>query len=199
MWLSPCRGRFCLWRLRIHGIWITASKSLLKQLTQNTKTHWCCVVAHFQHGAVTMSLSLLHIKAANTLIIDNSNHITSKTTYLEDQKSLTLRWFSFSVWGSYRLAFSCAYRGGRYVGYGYQRAKHFPIKLLSRSKIPWGSIDAHYKHVATVVVLWIILYTSSYSHYWQPMYNLCEYSVLSKSFVTSPFLIHWCTWSLRDA
>jgi len=45
-----------------------------------------------------MSLSLLPMKAANTLIIDNSKQIASQTTYLQDQKSLTLRWRSFSEW-----------------------------------------------------------------------------------------------------
>jgi len=37
-----------------------------------------------------MSLSLLPIKAANMLIMDNSEQIASQTTYLQQQKSLTL-------------------------------------------------------------------------------------------------------------
>jgi hypothetical protein len=38
-----------------------------------------------------MSLPLLPIKAANMLIMNNSEQIASQMTYLQDQKSLPLR------------------------------------------------------------------------------------------------------------
>ena len=96
MWQLPCRCHFCQYRLPIRWLWITASKSLPKQPTYKTKNRWCSIDAHFQHGAVTMSISPLPIEAADTLIMDNSKQIASQTTYLQDQNSLTLRWRSFS-------------------------------------------------------------------------------------------------------
>ena len=98
MWQLPCRCRFCPERLPIPWLWITASKSLPKQPTYKTKNHWCSVDPHFQQGAATVSLSLFPIKAADTLIMDNSKQIASQITYLHDQKSLTLHWHSFLEW-----------------------------------------------------------------------------------------------------
>jgi len=45
---------------------------------------WLTVEAHSEHGAVTMSLSLLPINAANMLFMDNTEQITFQLTYLHD-------------------------------------------------------------------------------------------------------------------
>jgi len=67
--------------------------------------------------AITVSLSPLPIKAANMLIMDNSEQITSHLSCLQVQKLLTLHWRLFSEWGCYCVAFSFAYEGCQYIGY----------------------------------------------------------------------------------
>jgi len=95
-----------------------SSEHIATQTTYNLNNHWLSIDAQFQNVAVTVSLQLLPIKAANTLIMDNSEQIASQTTYLQDQKSLMLHWRSFSAWGCYRVTFSFAYKGCRYIDYG---------------------------------------------------------------------------------
>ena len=51
---------------------------------------WDEVDGQFQNGVVTVSLSLLPIMAANTLVMDNSEQITYQLPYLQDQKLLRL-------------------------------------------------------------------------------------------------------------
>jgi len=85
--------------------------------------------------AVTVSHPFWPIKAADTLNMDNSVQYASQTTYLHDQKSLTLRWRSFPAWGCYHIAFSFAYKRGRYVSYGQQRAHRLPINSLTNPKV----------------------------------------------------------------
>jgi len=85
------------------------SKQIASQLTYlQDKNCWRSIDAHFQNVAVTVSLSLLAIKAANTLIMDNSEQIASQLSHLQVQKLLTFRWHSFSEWGCYLVAFSFA-------------------------------------------------------------------------------------------
>jgi len=47
----------------------------------------------------------------------NSKQITAQIPYLEDQKSMTLCWRSFSECGSDCVAFCFAYTGCQYIGY----------------------------------------------------------------------------------
>jgi hypothetical protein len=49
------------------------------------------VDAHFENGVITMSLSLSALKAANTLVMHNYKQITFQLTYIQNQKSLSLR------------------------------------------------------------------------------------------------------------
>jgi len=102
--------------------------------------HWLAFEAHFPNEAVTMSLSLLPIKAAKMLIMDNSKQIASHLASLQDHESLTLCWRSFSEWGCYHVAFSFASKGCQYIGYGYQWANRYPISLLRTPKIVHSSL-----------------------------------------------------------
>jgi len=79
---------------------------------------WHPVDVPFRNGSVTMSLSALPIKAANSLIMDNNNEIVSQFTYLQDWKSWTLCWRWFLEWDSPHVAISLAYKRCGYIGYG---------------------------------------------------------------------------------
>ena len=75
------------------------------------------VDTHFQNVAVTVSISLLPIKAAHTLIMDNSEQIGFQLTYLPQIILLTLRWRSVSECGRYRAVVSFAFKGCQSVEY----------------------------------------------------------------------------------
>ena len=75
---------------------IDHSERITSQTTHLQRQNgWRSVDAHFLHGAVTASLSLLPIKPGDTLIMDISEPIASQTTYFQDQTLLTLCWRSF--------------------------------------------------------------------------------------------------------
>jgi len=48
----------------------------------------------------------------------NSEQIAFELTYLQDQKSLTLRWRSFPEWGCYRVALAYIWKDCQYIAYG---------------------------------------------------------------------------------
>jgi hypothetical protein len=56
---------------------------------------WRSVDAHSQNGAMTVLLSLLPIKAANTWLMPNSDQSTVELPYLHNHESWMLRWCSF--------------------------------------------------------------------------------------------------------
>jgi len=101
--LLTCQFLLCLKRLAIRRLWITVSISPPKPLTYKTKYCWRSVDSHFQHGAVTVSLSLLPIKAAYTLVMDNSEQIASQLTHLQDRKSFMLHRHSSDAHHKYVL------------------------------------------------------------------------------------------------
>jgi len=72
----PCCFLFCLNRLPIHQLCITATKSLCNYHTYKTTNRWRSVDAHSQNGAVTELLSLLPMTAGYASDIHNSDHIT---------------------------------------------------------------------------------------------------------------------------
>jgi len=115
--MGPCHGLFWPPRLPICWLWIPASKWHYNVLTYKIKNCWCSVDAHFQNVAVTVSISLLPIMAAHTLVIDNSEQISSQLTYLPQIISLTLHWRSVSECGCYRAAVSFVYKGCQSVEY----------------------------------------------------------------------------------
>jgi len=66
---------------------------------------------HFPHGAGSISPTLLHIEATNTLFTNVYNLAHPILPTIHDQQSLTLRWRSFSRWG---IAINFAYNGGQW-------------------------------------------------------------------------------------
>jgi len=57
------------------------------------------------------------VKAANSRYLDVCDHSPIRSPKMQDQKSLTLRWRSFSEWGRECVTSSLAYRGSRYIIY----------------------------------------------------------------------------------
>ena len=115
--MGPCRFLFCPSRLPICWLWIPASKWHPNGLTYKIKNCWRSVDAHFQNVAVTVSISLLPIKAAHTLVMDNSQQIGFQLTYLPQKISLRLCWRSVSECGCYCATVSVAYTGCQSVDY----------------------------------------------------------------------------------
>jgi hypothetical protein len=115
--MGPCRVPFLPSRLAICSLRIPASKWHPNGLTYKIKNGWRSVHTHFKNVAVTVSISLLPIKAAHTLVMDNSEQIGFQLTYLPQKISLTLCWGSVSECGCYRAVVSFAYKGSQSVEY----------------------------------------------------------------------------------
>jgi hypothetical protein len=100
--MGPSPFLFCPSRLPVCWLWIPASKWHYNRLTYKIKNRWRSVDAHFHNVAVTVWISLLRIKAAHTLVMDNSDQIGLQFTYLPQIILLTLRCRSVSERGRYR-------------------------------------------------------------------------------------------------
>jgi len=83
---------------------------------------WRTFDAHFHNGAGSMSLLLLRIKEANTSVMTSCNQCPLWLPRMQDQKSLTLRWRSFSAWGRERLAAYFEHEGGQFIQKEHRRA-----------------------------------------------------------------------------
>jgi len=68
------------------------TKLLVNYCTYKTTYRWHSVDAHTMNGAVTMLLSGLPTKAANTSVMHKNDQVTGELPYLQDHESLTLRW-----------------------------------------------------------------------------------------------------------
>jgi len=94
LWKSACCCYFHFYRLPLSHEWMSATN-------QNRNYPWCtaidwrhCVDGHSQNGAVPVLVYLLPIHGANTSVTHNSDQITVQLPYLQNRKSLTLRWRS---------------------------------------------------------------------------------------------------------
>jgi len=73
--------------------------------------------------------------AANASIIYNYDNINSELPEIQDLKSLTLHWRSFSGWGSECDAILFAYKGGQYFDYVLPQPYQFFITCCIGPKI----------------------------------------------------------------
>jgi len=96
LWMGrwPCCYYSCRWTRPIGPLRITTTKSLVNYRTYKTTNRWRSVDADAKNGAVTVFLSLLPIQAANMSVMHNNDQVTCELPYLQDHKSLTLRWRS---------------------------------------------------------------------------------------------------------
>ena len=74
------------------------------------KDHCRSIDALSQIGAVTVLLSLLPKDAPNTSVVPNSNQITVRLPFLQDQELMTLLGRPFSESGSERAAVAFLYK-----------------------------------------------------------------------------------------
>jgi len=75
-----------------------------------TKNRWRSVDTHFRDGAGRVLLSVLPIKAGENSFMTEYNLSEVWLPRTHDQKSLTLRWRSFSWWGMQGIAVCFAYK-----------------------------------------------------------------------------------------
>jgi len=83
----------------------------------NDWNRWRSIDTHFQNGAVTVSVTFSPVKAANILVMHDSEQIGFQLPFIKDWKLLMLSLHSFSEWGRDRVALSFAYNGWHYVVY----------------------------------------------------------------------------------
>jgi len=81
----PCRFLLGPSWLSLRWLCIMKISSISNRLTFKDKNCWDSIDAHFQNGAVTASLSILPIKAANMFVMHIRKHISIQLAYLHDQ------------------------------------------------------------------------------------------------------------------
>jgi len=92
-------------------LWLTTTYGRCDFPGRMTKNRWRSVDAHFHDGARRVLQSVLPITAANNSFITDYNLSEAWFPRTHDQKSLTLRWRSFSWWGREGIAICFAYKG----------------------------------------------------------------------------------------
>jgi len=80
-----------------------------------TLNHWRSFDAHFHDWAGSVSLLLLPITEANTSVMTSCNQCPLWFPWMQDVKSLTLRWCSFSGWGRDPLTTYCEHKGSQLI------------------------------------------------------------------------------------
>jgi hypothetical protein len=78
-----------------------------------TNNRWHCIDAHFHDGVGRVLQSVLPIKAAKNYFMTDYNLSEVWFPRMHDQKSLALRWRSFSWWGREGIAICFAYKGSQ--------------------------------------------------------------------------------------
>jgi len=78
-----------------------------------TNNCWRSIDAHFHDGAGRVLYSVLPIKAARNSFMTDYDLSEMWFPRTHDEKSLTLRWRSFSWWGKEGIAICCAYKGSQ--------------------------------------------------------------------------------------
>jgi len=89
---------------------------------------WRSFDSHFEDEAGSVSLLLLPMKEANTSIMTICNQCPLRLPRVQDLKSLTLHWRSFSGWGREPVSKYFDQTGGRYI----QKVQYYTILNLLR-------------------------------------------------------------------
>jgi len=82
-----------------------------------------------------MSLAYLPREAANSSLIEVCDHAPRRLPTMQDLKSLTLSWRSFSRWGRECVTSSFAFKEGQYLSYDYLQPIATQITQDARPKI----------------------------------------------------------------
>jgi len=83
--------------------------------TCETSNHWRSVDAHFQDGAGSVWVLVLHIKKANTSVMTICNLWSLRLPKMQDKNLLTLCWLSFPGWGRERISPFSDHKGSQYI------------------------------------------------------------------------------------
>ena len=88
---------------------------------------WHTIDKHFQNGAESMSLFLLFINAAYTSFMNIYIQLTFRLPKMQDQKSFTSCWLSFSGWGRERVSPVFDYKRGQFIR---KRQRYTNVNIL---------------------------------------------------------------------
>ena len=205
----PCRFLLCLWRLAIWRLCVVATKFNRNYLTYMTKIRWCSVDAHFQNGAVTISLPVLPIKAGNTMDMSIRDNIGSLLPYLPDQNSLTLRWRSFSEWGSDCIAFFIAYKGWQYDCYVNQRPDWFVITLRTWPKTGDAPLMLIFRmrqwpcgvpfRLSKLPIRWLFIFATKFNGNYLPYMTKIRWRSIDAHFQNGAVTVSLCGFPIKTA
>ena len=109
------RVHFYQWKQPILWLCLTIARLFFKYLIFITEYCWHFVDTHFQHGAGRKSLSLLPPKAAYISFMNVCKHLPLRLPKMQNQKLLTLHWFTFAGLGREHVSLVVDYNGGHYI------------------------------------------------------------------------------------
>jgi len=104
---------FCIYRQPLISLWQCATSRHANYPWYLTNNRWRSVDAHFHDGAGRVLHSVLPRKDAKNSLMTGYNQWEMWFPRTHDQKSLTLRWRSFSWWGREGIAICFAYKGSQ--------------------------------------------------------------------------------------
>jgi len=114
-----CLEVFRMKQLPEYCIWIVAAIWHLYLAQCEINNLWRSTDTHFQDGAGSVLLVFLPIKVANITFMDMWNQSQVRLPKMQDQKSWTLHWRSFSGWGREYVAPVFDSQGSQYLVYGW--------------------------------------------------------------------------------
>jgi len=153
-------------------------KSLINYLTYQFKISRLSVNPQFQIWAGSVSLSLLHIKAAYTLLMNVCDQSPLRLTMMQSQTLLTHRWCTFSERGRECVTFSFASKCGLYLIYERLHPIATQITHDAKTKYYWHTADFHFQDVARSLSLLFLIIKAANT--WQkdndvPNSIFCDY------------------------
>ena len=171
MMQGTVHDRFSLYKLPEHCIYRITDESRFDYKWWMAKNCWRSVDAHFHDGAGNMALSLFRIKAAKTLIMHTNYQITSELPYLQDQKSLTLRWCSYSEWRREHVALSFSLKASQYHIYEWPQLIAMQITNDARPKIVDAPLTLIFRMGQGVCGSFFCLKSQPIPHLWMAANN----------------------------
>jgi len=119
-WCCTC---FYQYKQSILSLCITATETLIHNLTFKTRHHWHTVDTYFHNGAGSVSHSLLTMKATFASFMNVCNQMRLRLPEKLDEKSLMLCWLRFAGLGRQHVSLGFQYKAGQSIEKGQRRTK----------------------------------------------------------------------------
>jgi len=159
----------------------------------NTKNRWHSVDAHFQYWAGSVLLLFLTRKAATTAFMNCCIQSPVRLHKIHSETSLTLRWGSFSEWGSDFVVSNFCQERLPVRGWWIAATRSLFNYCTYKTKNRWCSIDTPFQDVTGSVLLVVWTWKAANTLFM----NGCNQSPLRlpKMHSQESLTLNWCWFS----